>query len=147
MADNRIFVIYPKNTPPNLVSLLRTSANEAEKKAAESKSYTSSQFLSTVKSTLLNRARALQLNIRVMIMEEATASSGEIAERFGRVSSTETYFVMPFPSFKAVQDPSSFGGGKGISKNQKLIIIGAVGGIIALVVVYFVYKTYFAKSP
>jgi len=144
MTDNRIFVFYPKSTPPNLVGLLKTSASEAEKKAAEVKSYTCSQYLANVKRALIDRARALQLNIRVMVVEEiAGAADGMIADKFGRQQSTENVFVMPYPSFKAIQDPYSLGKTK-ITPNQKLMIAG-VGSIIAAVILYYVYTKYFRK--
>jgi hypothetical protein len=108
---NKVYVFLPKGIPPavrsSIESSLKSAVDDFKKEFRTArKTYTSSEFLSKLKSLITPKLAGLPVTVRVATVAEVEGDDGEIASKLvGWIPEVEDFITLDAPHFAQISDP------------------------------------------
>jgi hypothetical protein len=109
--ENLVYIIYPRGTPPEVTRMMDAAIRDAKLAIYEelkAKTFTSTDYLSRLKSILAAKMAGLPTKVRVAIAEKIAAGTSEtaLADALAiRSPATEEFKTVRLPHFERLADP------------------------------------------
>jgi len=109
--ENIVYIIYPKGTPPEVTRMIDVAIRDTKLAIHEElkgKTFTSSDYLSRIKSILTSKTAGLPTKLRIAIAEKVDAGIPEsaLADALAiRNPATEDFKTVRLPHFEKIADP------------------------------------------
>lgn len=109
--ENIVYIIFPKGTPPEVTRMIDAALRDAKLAIYEElkgKTFTSTDYLSRIKSILASKTAGLPTKVRIAIAEKVDSSVSEsaLADALAiRNPATEDFKHVRLPHFEKIADP------------------------------------------
>jgi hypothetical protein len=109
--ENIVYIIYPKGTPPEVTRMIDVAIRDAKLAIHEElkgKTFTSTDYLSRIKSILASKTAGLPTKLRIAIAEKVDSGIPEsaLADALAiRNPATEDFKAVRLPHFERIADP------------------------------------------
>jgi hypothetical protein len=109
--ENIVYIIYPKGTPPEVTRMIDVAIRDTKLAIHEElkgKTFTSSDYLSRIKSILTSKTAGLPTKLRIAIAEKVDSGIPEsaLADALAiRNPATEDFKHIRLPHFERIADP------------------------------------------
>jgi len=109
--ENIVYIIYPKGTPPEVTRMIDVAIRDTKLAIHEElkgKTFTSTDYLSRIKSILTSKTAGLPTKLRIAIAEKVDSGIPEsaLADALAiRNPATEDFKAVRLPHFERIADP------------------------------------------